>query len=387
MPHYLHDNSCVTAANTQRVVILGKTGSGKSSLANTIFGEDVFKINHTPSSETSKCQTSNASVKGRKFTLVDTPGFFDTKITEDEMKPEILRCTTECAPGPHAVLIVLKVEKSSEQEKAVIDKIKEYCSEEVFRYAIVVFTHGDQLSKGQKIEDFVQQNDSLRELVEKCGDRCHVIDSKYWNKRRSAKKKKYRSNKFQVKQILKTLDQMVAEHKRDYTNDLLQEVEKEIQQEEGFISQSSNMSKEEIREKAKDKVFEKLLIRLVGTTTGALLGALFGVAAMTTVVISIMKTATAGDDAVARRPGESSSVFTMPVAVTGALVGVATGIAPGILGGGMIGYHASKRASTSQEAAMMAMEAVVDGTENILEKTTIVLNKLSQKQIKHDSLR
>ncbi|XP_074518488.1 GTPase IMAP family member 7-like [Halichoeres trimaculatus] len=267
-------------AEPRRVVILGKTGSGKSSLANTIFGEDKFKTNHTPSSETSKCQTSNACVKGRKFTLVDTPGFFDTHKSEDEMKPEILRCTTECAPGPHAVLIVLKVEKYTEHEKAVIDKIKEYCSEEVFRYAMVVFTHGDQLSKGQKIEDFVQQNDSLRELVEKCGDRCHVIDSKYWHKS-CFKKKEYWSNKFQVKQILKTLEEMVAEHKGGfYTNDLLQEAEKEIQQEEGFISQSSNMSKEEIREKAKDKVFEKLLIKWARISTDALLRALFGVAAM-----------------------------------------------------------------------------------------------------------
>ncbi|KAG8006055.1 hypothetical protein GBF38_005189 [Nibea albiflora] len=43
---------------------------------------------------------------------------------------------------------------SQRLEQAVVNKVIQYFSEEAFRYATVVFTHGDQLRNGQTIEDF-----------------------------------------------------------------------------------------------------------------------------------------------------------------------------------------------------------------------------------------
>ncbi|XP_059211380.1 GTPase IMAP family member 4-like [Centropristis striata] len=101
----------MAVSDTKRIVILGKTGAGKSSVANTIFGEKLFKIGDTAKSETSVCQAKTKSVNGRSISLIDTPGFFDTDRPEEELKAEIVRCITECSPGPHAVLIVLKLER------------------------------------------------------------------------------------------------------------------------------------------------------------------------------------------------------------------------------------------------------------------------------------
>ncbi|XP_037614190.1 GTPase IMAP family member 9-like [Sebastes umbrosus] len=185
----------MAVSNTTRIVMLGKTGTGKSSLANTIFGEKLFTIGHTLNSETRECQAETKSVNGRSITLIDTPGYFDTDRSEEELKPEIVRCITECAPGPHAFLIVLKVEKFTVQEQAVITEINQTFSEEVFKYATVVFTHGDQLPEGQKIEDFVHKNKLTNDLVKKCGGRYHVIDNKYW---KNNQQDKHRTNQFQV---------------------------------------------------------------------------------------------------------------------------------------------------------------------------------------------
>ncbi|KAI4808394.1 hypothetical protein KUCAC02_000456, partial [Chaenocephalus aceratus] len=194
---------------------------------------------------TSTCQAETRSVNGRSITLIDTPGFFDTDKTEEELKPEILRCIIECAPGPHAFLIVLEVGPFTVQEQAVITKISQCFSEEVFKYATVLFTRGNQLDKGQTVEDLVQQNQHASDLVKKCGGRCHVIDNTYW---KNKQQKKYRSNQFQVKELLKTIDKMVEANKGScYTNEMLQAVEEQIQQEEELIRQSSgNMSKEKI---------------------------------------------------------------------------------------------------------------------------------------------
>ncbi|XP_042368013.1 GTPase IMAP family member 7-like [Plectropomus leopardus] len=258
-----------------RIVILGKTGAGKSSLANTIFGEKHFAINNTANSGTTECQAKTKSVSGRSITLIDTPGFFDTDKSEEELKPEILRCITRCAPGPHAFLIVLKVDKFTEQEKELISKINEYFSEEVFKYATLVFTNGEQLPEGEKIQDFVHKNKSLSDLVKKCGGRCHVVDNKYWKERSESE---YRSNRFQVKELLKTIHNTILANKGGcYTNEMLQAVEEAIQQEEQHIRQSGgNMLATEIREQARNTVSKRLLNKLAGIVTGALLGGFFG---------------------------------------------------------------------------------------------------------------
>ncbi|XP_042073129.1 GTPase IMAP family member 7-like [Haplochromis burtoni] len=191
------------------------------------------------------------------------------------MKSEILRCITECAPGPHVFLIVLKVEKYTEQEKAVREKLNQYFSHEAFRFATIIFTHGDQLPEGMKIEEFVNESEALSDLIKKCGGRCHVIDNKYWKNNQGDE---YRTNQYQVAELLKTIDKIIDANKGGYfTNEMLQEVKRDIQQEEGRIKQSSpDLTEEETAAKAKQSVFKNLLSKAAGVTTGDLLGAFLG---------------------------------------------------------------------------------------------------------------
>ncbi|XP_043952854.1 GTPase IMAP family member 7-like [Gambusia affinis] len=268
--------------DSKRIFLLGKTGCGKSSLGNTVFGEEVFKISHSSVSEQSLSQVETRPVNGRNLTLIDSHSLFDTCDSEVMLKREILRCITECAPGPHAFLIVLKVEKFTKQEKDVIREICKHFSEEALKFAAVVFTHGDQLPEGRRIEDFVQHNEELSDLVKNCGGRCHVVDNKYWNRNTEDQ---YRNNKLQVAEILSTIDKISeANDGKFYTNEMLQAVKNQMEVEEANMKQSStNQSSEETRNKAKSSVLDELMCQLVATATGAVLGAFLGVTKLLTV--------------------------------------------------------------------------------------------------------
>lgn len=296
------------------------------------MGEDAFMISHSPITEATPSYSETKLVDERSIKYIDTLGFFDTCGSDKSLKADILRCMTECAPGPHAFLIVLKVEKFTEQEKEVIKKIDEYFSEEPYKYATCVFTHGDQLQKGSTIEEFVSKNIHLSDLVKKCGGRYHVVDNKYWKNNEGDD---YRSNQFQVARLLNTLDQMIEENNRCcYTNEMLETVKTEIQREEEHIRQSpNNMAQEEILTKAKINVFERLVILSAGIATGVLLGAFFGLADMVTAAVAKLKS-----------PSDFSSL-----AVTSKL-DVLFAALKGMVSGFWRGYEAAEGSETASEA-------------------------------------
>uniref|UniRef100_A0A8K9WZZ9 AIG1-type G domain-containing protein n=1 Tax=Oncorhynchus mykiss TaxID=8022 RepID=A0A8K9WZZ9_ONCMY len=249
--------SCTGVCVYIRIVLLVITGGGKSSAGNTIFGQDdVFLVDSSSTSSTQKCKAHTKNIKGRNITLIDTPGFFDTDIPEEELKPKIVKCITECAPGPHAFLIVLKVERYTVHENEAVAKIETYFSPEAFKYATVLFTHGDQ------------QNAELNKPVEKCGGCYHVIDNKYWNTNQQGR---YRNNQYQVVELLNTIEKMVRENRGGfYTNEMLQEAERLIQAEIEDLRKESTgqMSEKEMGKQAKEIVRNKVLIKLSGTLTG-----------------------------------------------------------------------------------------------------------------------
>ncbi|XP_063049615.1 GTPase IMAP family member 9-like [Engraulis encrasicolus] len=161
-----------------RIVLLGYEDAGRSSSGNTILGREEFDTVGI----TAQCVKRQEEVAGRHVTVVETPGWYG-KFTVDETskitKEKIELSASLCPPGPHALLLVIRVDRSfTDKLRRSVQQHLELLGERVWSHTIVLFTCGDWLGDEPIEQHIEREGESVQWLVEKCGNRYHVFNNK-----------------------------------------------------------------------------------------------------------------------------------------------------------------------------------------------------------------
>ncbi|ROL52008.1 GTPase IMAP family member 7 [Anabarilius grahami] len=200
-----------------RIVLLGKTGSGKNSTGNTILGNFVFEQGISSKSVTRHCHRHKTEVEGKVISVIDTPGLYDTSLSRDELKAEIVKCVFMSVPGPRVFLLVIRLGvRFTDEEKNTVKWIQENFGKDAACYTIILFTHADSL-RGKPLDEYIRENNDLQAVVNDCGGRFHSFNNEDLRSR------------CQVTELLEKIDEMVKKNGgQHYTDVIYKKAQKKI---------------------------------------------------------------------------------------------------------------------------------------------------------------
>ncbi|XP_059426105.1 GTPase IMAP family member 8-like [Carassius carassius] len=161
-----------------RLVLLGRCGSGKTAAGNIILGGDEFDL----MVDSERCVKARALVEDTRVSVVDTPDWFLSERSPEEVRAQTSSCVALLAPGPHVFLLCVPVDRPAHSELLALSRLEAtFGTDAIRRHTMVLFTRSELLpdaAQVEQVEEYIaSQKTEMLELVQRCGDRYHILQS------------------------------------------------------------------------------------------------------------------------------------------------------------------------------------------------------------------
>ncbi|RXN13526.1 lysosomal acid phosphatase-like protein [Labeo rohita] len=111
------------------------------------------------------------------FLMDELKKAYEQAVSEEDLMNEIRNCTLMSAPGPHVILLVIRLDMEiTEEERNIVTWIQNNFGEDAVNYTFILFTHADHLN-GESVEDHIRQSPDLQLLINQCDGRYHSFNN------------------------------------------------------------------------------------------------------------------------------------------------------------------------------------------------------------------
>ena len=138
------DNRPIATDNDYSIMVIGVTGSGKSTACNFFLNQKVFNTKGGAVSVTTKSDAHSGTVLGKRVLFVDTPGFSDAYESEEQRMTDLGRALYFAQAGVHAIVICFngtaRFDLATEGVVNALDQLGTF-----WPHAFVLYSHADDM--------------------------------------------------------------------------------------------------------------------------------------------------------------------------------------------------------------------------------------------------
>ena len=149
------------SAASVKILVIGRTGTGKSTLINNILGRKIASVGHRLYPETRTVSAYKKEIYGVNVTVCDTPGLGDASGNEEEYMKNI---KAYCG-DPDLVIFCLSMDNTrwhTDDENAIMIVTK-HLGKEIWEYSMLVLTFADKFIANlpeDEVDDIFKQRRS-----------------------------------------------------------------------------------------------------------------------------------------------------------------------------------------------------------------------------------